>query len=60
MQQDTSAAFLQYVSQLGMDLKTKIEILDKQDFDNSLHIRVKNNNYRVSEKFSTNVYVVPC
>lgn len=55
---DTSAAFLQYVSQLGMDLKTKIEILDKQDFDNSLHIRVKSNDYRVSEKFSTNVYVV--
>ncbi|MBY5957676.1 metal-dependent transcriptional regulator [Membranicola marinus] len=56
---DTSAAFLQYVSQLGMDLKTQIEILGKQDFDNSLHIRVKQDTYRVSEKFSTNVYVVP-
>lgn len=56
---DTSAAFLQYVSQLGMDLKTQIEILDKQDFDNSLHIRVKKESYRVSEKFSSNVYVVP-
>ena len=56
---DTSAAFLQYVSEMGMDLRTKIEILDKQEFDNSLHIRVKDKTYRVSEKFSANVYVVP-
>lgn len=55
---DTSAAFLQYVSEMGMDLKTKIEVLDKQEFDNSLNIRVKGNIYRVSEKFSTNVFVV--
>lgn len=55
---DSSAAFLQYVSEMGMDLRTKIEILDKQEFDNSLHIRVKDNTYRVSEKFSSNVFVV--
>lgn len=55
---DTSAAFLQYVSEMDMDLKTKIEILDRQEFDNSLFIRVNDRTYRVSEKFSRNVFVV--
>lgn len=55
---DTTAAFLQYVSELGMNLRTKIEIINKQEFDNSLSIRVNDKTYRVSEKFSSNVYVV--
>ncbi len=56
---DSSAAFLQYVSEMGMDLRTKIEIIEKQEFDNSLQIRVKDHTFRISEKFSTNVFVVP-
>ncbi|WP_236975985.1 metal-dependent transcriptional regulator [Membranihabitans maritimus] len=55
---DNSAAFLQYVSELGMNLKTLIRIIKKQDFDNSLEIQVNNDTYRVSEKFSLNVFVV--
>lgn len=54
---DTSPAFLQYVSEMGMNLETQIEILDRQSFDNSLRIRVENKDYTVSEKFSKNVYV---
>lgn len=56
---DTSAAFLQYVSEMGMDLETQIEILNKQEFDNSIEIRVKDKIHRISEKFSRNLYVVP-
>lgn len=55
---DTSAAFLQYVSEMDMDLETKIEILDRQEFDNSLFVRVNENTHRVSEKFCRNVFVV--
>ncbi len=54
---DTSAAFLQYASEMDMDLDTQIEILDRQEFDNSLYIRVKDRTHRVSEKFSRNVFV---
>ena len=55
---DTSASFLQYVSELEMDLDTLVEILERQDFDNSLLIRVKEKSHRVSEKFSRNIFVV--
>ena len=55
---DNSAAFLQYVSQLGLALKSSIEIVSKESFDNSLIIRVDQREFMVSEKFGTNVYVV--
>jgi len=54
---DTSPSFLQYVSEMGMDLETQIEILDRKAFDNSLHIRVEGKDHTVSEKFSKNLYV---
>ncbi|GAA5222432.1 metal-dependent transcriptional regulator [Membranihabitans marinus] len=55
---DNSAAFLQYVSELGMNLKTRIKIISKQDFDNSMEIEVNSKVHRVSEKFTQNVFVV--
>lgn len=55
---DNSAAFLQYVSQLGLELKSSIVIVRKEAFDNSLIIRVDQKEIAVSEKFGTNVYVV--
>lgn len=55
---DTSATFLQYASEMDMDLDTLIEVLDRQEFDNSMFIRVQENNHWVSEKFSRNVFVV--
>lgn len=55
---DTSASFLKYLSEMDMDLNTEIEILDRQEFDQSMLIRVNDNAFRVSEKFSRNVFVV--
>lgn len=55
---DNSAVFLQYVSELGMNLKTKIYIKSKQEFDNSMEIQVNDVVHRVSEKFTENVFVV--
>jgi len=55
---DNSAAFLQYVSQMGLKLKSTIRILEKREFDNSLVLEVDGKTISVSEKFSLNVFVV--
>jgi DtxR family transcriptional regulator, Mn-dependent transcriptional regulator len=54
---DNSAAFLQYVSELGLGLKSGIKVLERQEFDNSLRIEVGGRQLQVSEKFALNVYV---
>lgn len=55
---DSSAAFLQYVSQLGLALNSNIEVVRQQDFDNSLIIKVDQKELSVSDKFCENVFVV--
>lgn len=37
---NTSAAFLQYLDKVGLKLGSKLEVLDKIEFDNSLEIRI--------------------
>jgi len=55
---DNSAAFLQYVSQIGLQLKSQIKVIDRQDFDNSLVIEIDGKKVSVSEKFCLNVFVI--
>jgi DtxR family Mn-dependent transcriptional regulator len=54
---DNSAMFLQYVSELGIGLKTKIKIISKMDFDGSLRIEVNRKQHNVSQKFAENLLV---
>lgn len=55
---DNSAVFLNYVMELGLGINNKIEIVSKQDFDESMEIRVKKETVRVSKKFSQNIFIL--
>lgn len=54
---DSSALFLQYISELGLSLKSEITVLEKIAFDNSLRILSEGREIQVSEKFSLHVFV---
>lgn len=55
---DNSAVFLNYVVELGLGINNFIEILSKQDFDESIEIMVNEKKARVSKKFAQNIYVI--
>ncbi len=55
---DGSVAFLQYVSQLGLGLNSKIRVINRQEFDGSMEIEINNQRFTVSQKFGNNLFVV--
>lgn len=55
---DGSVAFLQYVSQLGLGLNSKIRVINRQKFDGSMEIEINNQRFTVSQKFGNNLFVV--
>jgi DtxR family Mn-dependent transcriptional regulator len=55
---DSSSEFLQYLMQLHITLATKIKVLSKIEFDNSLIIEINGKKEIViSEKFSQNIII---
>lgn len=55
---NSSAAFLQYLDKVGLRLGSKLEVLDKIEFDNSLEIRVNNDQKNMlSAEVSRNLLV---
>lgn len=56
---DNSAVFLNYVMELGLGINNRIEIVSRQDFDESMEISINGKVARVSKKFAQNIYVVP-
>lgn len=57
---DTSAAFLQYLTQLGLRLDSQIKVLEVIDFDHSMRIALQDGReIHISEKFSQYVFVQP-
>lgn len=55
---DTSAAFLQYLTQLGLRLDSQIKVLEIIDFDHSMRIALQDGReIHISEKFSQYVFV---
>lgn len=55
---DNSQAFLQYVDKLGLKINDTIQLIDKEEFDESLTIRVSEKSLIVSNKFAENLFVV--
>ncbi len=55
---DNSAAFLQYVTQLGIGIDLHIKVLRKRVFDGSMDIEVNQKVASVSKKFADNILVV--
>lgn len=54
---DNSAAFLQYVSELGIGLRKKIRVISRVEFDSSMQIEVNRKTFYVSQKFCDNLLV---
>ncbi len=55
---DTSAAFLQYLTQLGLSLDSQIKVLEIIAFDRSMRIALEDGReVHISEKFSQYVFV---
>ena len=55
---NTSVPFLQYLDKLGLTLGTRLEVLDKILFDNSLEIKVNElSKHLISVEVSRNLYV---
>jgi DtxR family Mn-dependent transcriptional regulator len=57
---DTSSAFLQYLQKINIGIGTKIKMLEKISFDDSMSIRIgKEEKVNVSKKFAENILVLP-
>lgn len=55
--EDHSAAFLQYLDQMGLSLGTEIELLERMDYDQSVRLLIDGQEQVLSEKVSRNLYV---
>lgn len=54
---DTSETFLQYLDRINLALGDKVEIIDKEPFDNSVQIKLRNKELSVSESVAENIYL---
>lgn len=54
---DSSSGFLQYLDKQKIALGSKITILEKEPFDNSMTIEIKKNKILVSNKIANNLFV---
>lgn len=54
---DESPELLQYISKLGIRLRTRIKVLEKIDFDGSLRIRIGKKEQYVSSKLASCIFV---
>jgi DtxR family transcriptional regulator, Mn-dependent transcriptional regulator len=55
---DNTAAFLQYVVQVGLVMNNKIKVIQKQPYDSLMVIEVDGKNVTISEKFAENILVI--
>lgn len=54
---DNSPAFLQYVSKLGLSINSKLKIIEKQEFDESMELEAEGRRINVSKKFTENIFI---
>lgn len=54
---DTSATFLKFLDKNNIALGNTIQVLDKEDFDQSLHIQIGGRRLQISNQIATNLYV---
>jgi len=54
---DTSVAFLQYLDKQKISLGSKIKIIAKEDFDETLTLELNNKTINISNKIATNLYI---
>ena len=54
---DSSTAFLQYLDKHGVSLGKSIHVLGKEEFDDSLHLKIGDKEHTVSHQIATNLYL---
>ena len=54
---DSSVPFLKFLDKNNIALGNTIQVLDKEDFDNSLRIRMEGNEMRISHQIASNLFV---
>jgi DtxR family Mn-dependent transcriptional regulator len=54
---DTSATFLKFLDKNNIALGHTIQVLDKEDFDQSMHIQINGRRLQISNQIATNLYV---
>ena len=54
---DFDSSFLQYISEIGIELNKEISVLDSLDFDHSLLIKVDKKETSISNKVAANIFV---
>ena len=56
---DSSADFLKYLNKYNLTLGTELQILSKEEFDESMTIRFNNIRLNISKAIATNLYIKP-
>ncbi|NHF60398.1 metal-dependent transcriptional regulator [Flavobacteriaceae bacterium TP-CH-4] len=54
---DSSAPFLKFLDKNNIALGDTILVIDKEEFDGSLHIQIKGNDLHISDQIATNLYL---
>ncbi|TXN38417.1 metal-dependent transcriptional regulator [Flagellimonas hymeniacidonis] len=54
---DTSAAFLKFLDKNSIALGNTIKVLEKEDFDLSLHIQMEGKELHISHQIASNLYI---
>lgn len=54
---DSSTEFLQYLDKNRISLGKRIEVVEKEDFDQSMLIKMDGNELRISNQISTNLFI---
>lgn len=54
---DSSSEFLQFLDKKGITLGKKITVLEKEDFDDSLFIKINDKKISISNKIANNLYI---
>ena len=54
---DSEDAFLSYLSQKNIQLGSRITVLDKEPFDESMTIEIDRTTHFISKTIATNIYV---
>lgn len=54
---DTSVAFLQYLDKQKISLGSKLKVIEKESFDETLTLLIDSKNITISNKIATNLYI---
>lgn len=54
---DSSAPFLKFLDKNNIALGDSISVKDKEEFDGSLHIQIKNKDIHISQQIAANLYL---